>query len=78
MLGIPIGALSSGGKVAGLLDMGGFMSGFGNYGASSSVQPTPTSSVTNINLNVATLVGTDEQAVRDQLIPLLNQAMANA
>lgn len=33
---------------------------------------------TNINLNITNLIGTDETAVRDQLLPLINQAIINA
>ena len=49
-------------------------------GISGSVAPSPNDQPqgTTINLNINNLIGTDEAAVRDQLVPILNRVMANA
>ena len=75
-LGIPIGSFSKGSGLRSIIDNSkGFAGTGGMFDGGISYKQ---SSGTTTNINITNLVGTDEAAVRDQLIPLINQAMANA
>ncbi|KKL50053.1 hypothetical protein LCGC14_2309370, partial [marine sediment metagenome] len=52
--------------------------GGGDLNLSPSVQPNAGGNQTTVVFQNATFIGTDEQIIRDQLVPILNRVMANA